>query len=289
MKTFSLILYSLAVAIVSSCSHEEPRTLTVANPVPGTPVEKNINIMAQRLAEYDINVKEITANGDSVRLTFTGEASDSLINAVLKPVGRLDFLCVSPSQEAKLARYLDIATANDNELREILGEYRSSGSGYISFTSEDFNLHLADSILTEAADSLQLSKYTLLLWQTSDNYVNGNPSKSHELYVVDYKSGMHDIQPVDVQLETNDMAGYVCSITLTEEDSRAFSRLSEQNIGKLLPVLLDGHLVAAPNVNCKIDGGKLEITCADNWKEEFKTLDITLRNPYIVTSDKEAL
>lgn len=67
----------------------------------------------------------------------------------------------------------------------------------------------------------------------------------------------------------------VVSIEFSEEGGKKFEELTEKNIGKALPILLDGQLVSAPIVQDKISGGSAQIT-GDFTLESAKALAIQL-------------
>jgi preprotein translocase subunit SecD len=64
-------------------------------------------------------------------------------------------------------------------------------------------------------------------------------------------------------------------IEFTEEGSKKFSEITERNVGKPLPIILDGEVVSAPIVKQKIIGGTAVIT-GDFSVSEAKNLSIQL-------------
>jgi len=65
------------------------------------------------------------------------------------------------------------------------------------------------------------------------------------------------------------------SIEFTSEGTEKFARLTEKNVGKVLPILLDNQVVSAPVVQDKITQGQAQIT-GDFELEEAKGLAIQL-------------
>ena len=65
------------------------------------------------------------------------------------------------------------------------------------------------------------------------------------------------------------------SIEFTSEGAEKFARLTEKNVGKVLPILLDNQVVSAPVVQDKITQGQAQIT-GDFGIDEAKNLAIQL-------------
>lgn len=67
----------------------------------------------------------------------------------------------------------------------------------------------------------------------------------------------------------------VVAIEFSDEGGKKFEELTEKNIGKALPILLDGQVVSAPIVQDKISGGSAQIS-GEFDLEDAKTLAIQL-------------
>ena len=67
----------------------------------------------------------------------------------------------------------------------------------------------------------------------------------------------------------------IVSIEFTDEGAKKFEILTENNVGKPLPILLDGLLLTAPIVNQKITGNTAQIS-GDFTQDYAKTLSIQL-------------
>ena len=60
--------------------------------------------------------------------------------------------------------------------------------------------------------------------------------------------------------EFDNMQGNVVSMTMNDEGARQWSRITGQNIGKAIAIVLDDQVYSFPNVNGQIDGGRSQIT-----------------------------
>ena len=60
--------------------------------------------------------------------------------------------------------------------------------------------------------------------------------------------------------EFDNLQGQVVSMTMNEEGARNWSRITGQNIGKAIAIVLDDQVYSFPNVNSQIDGGRSQIS-----------------------------
>ena len=60
--------------------------------------------------------------------------------------------------------------------------------------------------------------------------------------------------------EFDQMQGQVVSMTMNDEGARQWSRITGQNIGKAIAIVLDDQVYSFPNVNGQIDGGRSQIS-----------------------------
>ena len=60
--------------------------------------------------------------------------------------------------------------------------------------------------------------------------------------------------------EFDNLQGQVVSMTMNDEGARQWSRITGQNIGKAIAIVLDDQVYSFPNVNSQIDGGRSPIS-----------------------------
>lgn len=277
MKPSHLLLSALSAAVVTSCSMSSTHTLTVANPVPGVPPEKNINIMAQRLDDCDINVKEIAVSGDSVTLTILTDASDSLVKAILEPVGRLNFVRVAPIEESHLDDYTRAAIEHNPGVKDKFMKLTDFSNGFAYFSADGFDLPLVDSLLRAEADSVLSSTDLSLHWTKRLQSFRGDACA---LCILDNSSSMRNVHVAKAEVEYDDRSGYQCTLTFTPDDGKEFARLTGSNVGQTIATIIDDEIVMAPIVHEVIDGGRAQIT-GYFTEEELKTLASVIKNPYV--------
>ncbi len=60
--------------------------------------------------------------------------------------------------------------------------------------------------------------------------------------------------------EFDNLQGQVVSMTMNDEGARQWSRITGQNVGKAIAIVLDDQVYSFPNVNAQIDGGRSQIS-----------------------------
>ena len=60
--------------------------------------------------------------------------------------------------------------------------------------------------------------------------------------------------------EFDNLQGQVVSMTMNDEGARQWSRITGENIGKAIAIVLDDQVYSFPNVNSQIDGGRSQIS-----------------------------
>ena len=83
-----------------------------------------------------------------------------------------------------------------------------------------------------------------------------------------------DLKSADVVFDRNTGKPAV-SIEFTNAGADKFAKLTEKNVGKVLPILLDGYLISTPVVQEVITGGRAQIT-GEFSLDEAKNLSIQL-------------
>lgn len=85
----------------------------------------------------------------------------------------------------------------------------------------------------------------------------------------------------DATSEFDNMQGNVVSMTMNDEGSRQWARVTQQNLNKAIAIVLDDQVYSYPNVNSVIEGGRSQIT--GNFSvEEAKDLANVLKSGKMV-------
>jgi preprotein translocase subunit SecD len=83
-----------------------------------------------------------------------------------------------------------------------------------------------------------------------------------------------DLKSASVSFD-NVTASPIVLLNFTSKGAEKFAQITERNIGKPLPILLDNQIVSAPTVQSKISGGSAQIT-GDFTLDQAKELSIQL-------------
>jgi SecD/SecF fusion protein len=84
------------------------------------------------------------------------------------------------------------------------------------------------------------------------------------------------VASASVQLDP--LGRFQVGIRFTSEGGRQFARLTEQHVGQLMAIVLDGRLYSAPRINEPIRGGSGQITGRFSQREAFELANV-LNNP----------
>jgi preprotein translocase subunit SecD len=85
-----------------------------------------------------------------------------------------------------------------------------------------------------------------------------------------------ELNRAEVQADPNSPGNWQVSIEFNAVGTRIFGEVTEQNVGKLLAIILDGNVYSAPRINERIPGGRAVIT-GQFTVEEARDLAIVLR------------
>jgi preprotein translocase subunit SecD len=85
-----------------------------------------------------------------------------------------------------------------------------------------------------------------------------------------------ELNRAEVQADPNSPGNWQVGIEFNAVGARIFGEVTEQNVGKLLAIILDGNVYSAPRINERIPGGRAVIT-GQFTVEEARDLAIVLR------------
>jgi preprotein translocase subunit SecD len=85
-----------------------------------------------------------------------------------------------------------------------------------------------------------------------------------------------ELTRADVAADPNSPGNWQVAIEFTPNGTRVFGEITEQNVGRLLAIILDGNLYSAPRINERIPGGRAVIT-GQFTVDDARDLAIVLR------------
>ncbi len=178
------------------------------------------------------------------------------------------------SAKAKEQQAKDAVAGMDKKLEAQGGEklfdlLQVVNRGTIVGMARNANRATIDSMLEVAHERGFIREDLMLLWG-NDPYVDPQTKKEtdiYELYAIrGNRNGDPDLSGDVVTGAKSEVSqgiankGPIVNMTMDEEGARKWARLTKDNIGKSIAVVLDGVVYSAPNVTSEITGGRSEIS-----------------------------
>lgn len=156
------------------------------------------------------------------------------------------------------------------KVRESLATYVQLGNfgGAVVGTARAADIAKVDSMLTLARDQRLLREDLSLMWGVKPiKGADGKSTDIYELYAIRTNRSMTPdlggdaVVSSTAEIETTfgKNQPYV-SMTMDSEGAQKWARLTRDNIGRSIAVVLDGVVYSAPNVNTEITGGQSQIS-----------------------------
>ena len=131
------------------------------------------------------------------------------------------------------------------------------------------DLDKIDEMLEEAQKQKVIREDLMLLWGNSPikDPQTGKETDIYELYAI--RGNRNALPDLGGEVVTsarsevrNDLGQNrpVVTMTMNDEGARKWARLTGDNIGRSIAIVLDGVVYSAPNVNSEITGGRSEIS-----------------------------
>lgn len=143
-------------------------------------------------------------------------------------------------------------------------------SGAVVAIARAADMNQIDSLLDVAYENGFMREDLRLLWGNSPikDPTTTKETDRYELYAIRYsRNGEPDLKGDVVTSSKSEVnqngignRGPVVTMTMNDEGSRAWARLTKDNIGRAIAIVLDNVVYSAPNVNNEITGGRSEIS-----------------------------
>lgn len=266
----------------------------------GDEVDRAIEIIRNRVDQFGVAEPVIQKQGeDRIVVQLPGLQDPKRAKELVGKTARLEFRLVKTKQEffqaltvmdQTIARRQrsgapgDSAAADsaavNNPFSKLLQQVNPD-AGYAYCTAE--NLDAAKAMLEEVegpADAMRvLAGGTVLVWGDRQfGPATENPGKY--LYALSSKPNLTGDQVADARvvfgLEPSRPNAPGVSLTLDKRGAAVFTKLTGDNVGRQLAIVLDGSVKSAPVIRDKIRGGRASITGLDG-DAEAKDLGIVLR------------
>jgi protein-export membrane protein SecD len=243
--------------------------------------ERAMEIIRNRVDQFGVAEPLIQREGeDRIAVQLPGLTDPARAKELIGKTALLEFKLVrTPEEAANLFNRLDTYLAArgaggaqiDTALRRtpLTSHFLSLGSA--AFIRQE-DLPMVESLLATAGLDSIIPADNQLLW--------GEPGESFEgltgrqLYVVkrqaELTGGMIASADAQIGLEQTNPGGWGVSMKMTPRGRADFSRVTGNNVGRQLAIVLDGIVSSAPNIRERIPSGSASITGnfdADNAKD----------------------
>lgn len=217
-----------------------------------------------------IDIKPATGHFSTLRV-LTGGLGKADLQRLISSKGSIDFLAGGAAEAKEALTEIDRRTAN--RLSAMSYSYSQISDPRIDMHSGAHGLDFghaiighfrqadkneADSIINSEEAKTLLPAGIRLLWSYSPENYGEN---FYSLYALKEADASNIGQYItDAAAECDEIMGWYVSMKFNNEGAEIFERLTRDNIGRELAIVLDGKVLSAPRVNDKISGGSSQIT-----------------------------
>lgn len=228
-------------------------------------VTKSIEVIRNRIDEFGVTEPEIISQGtDRIVVALPGVRDIERAKELIGKTAKLEFKLVSDE--------LPFAT-----LQQIVESAKTEKS--INYkVGERFSTYLA--ALNEFARE-KLPKGTEIAFQRTVSKVTNEITEMIP-YLVDSKTQLtgDELSDARVLIDQQKNEPYV-SLEFKTQGAKQFEKVTGDNVGRRLAIILDGNVYSAPNIQTRIAGGRAQITLGagnfNNTMKEARDLALVLR------------
>ncbi len=217
-----------------------------------------------------IDIKPAPGHSSTLRV-LTGGLGKADLQRLISSKGSIDFLAGGAAEAKEALNEIDRRCGN--RLSAMSYSYSQISGPRIDMHSGAHGLDFghaiighfrqadkneADSIINSEEAKTLLPAGIRLLWSYSPENYGEN---FYSLYALKEADASNIGQYItDAAAECDEIMGWYVSMKFNNEGAEIFERLTRDNIGRELAIVLDGKVLSAPRVNDKISGGNSQIT-----------------------------
>jgi protein-export membrane protein SecD len=255
--------------------------------------DRALEVIRNRIDQFGVFEPIIQKIGDRILIQLPGvdrERAKGLIGQtallefkMLEEVGKTNEVVKSIDSQIKSGKK---DTTEESGLFQYLRQLRDE------FAVEDADFPIVDSLLKQYA-ALVPAEDQLLFGKSEED--QGRTIR--RLYLLKRETVLFGKALTDArheQYQGNDPGAantWVVNFTMRREDARTFARLTGDNVGKRLAIVLDNVVVSAPQIRERIPNGRGQITTGESNPDKAKDLAIVLRSgalpaPVVVAEER---
>ncbi|MDE6351971.1 MAG: protein translocase subunit SecD, partial [Muribaculaceae bacterium] len=220
------------------------------------------------------NIQVLQGKDGQILLELPGVKEHQRVRDLLLRSANLEFYeTYKASEVAAALQNLDaeLRRSNPNGLFNYFVNLENADSPIIGYAFAQ-NREKIDTLLNSAEARRYLPSNLKLRWEVKpqivqfNDTVSGNSKKDAELYRLialktnNGKPALDGSCVIAASSDFDNLQGNVVSMTMNNEGAKQWARITGNNIGKSIAILLDDYVYSFPNVNSAIEGGRSQIT-----------------------------
>ena len=241
-------------------------------------VSSSTNVLRNRIDQFGVvapNIQELEKDGQ-ILLELPGVKEHDRVRELLKASANLEFYEVYTLDEIQ-SQLMALETALRGDslgmAKTFFGNF--DGQGYsgtpIVGMATQAHREVIDSILGTATAARILPSNLKLRWEVKPQEVQytdtaTNATRKAELFSLialksnNGKPALGGDVVVSASSDFDTMQGNYVSMNMNSEGSKAWARVTQNNLGKPVAIVLDEHVYSYPRINSVIEGGRSQIT-----------------------------
>ena len=249
------------------------------------------NVLRNRIDQFGVvspNIQVLQGKDGQILLELPGVKDHSRVRDLLQRSANLEFYeTFTADQVTPSLNRLAQAAAGDTALNVAALYTMLQQPGYgatVGYVPDARAMAQIDAVLASPAARTILNPDLRLRWSVKPSIhvdANGNEvNLGYALYALKANGGRPALDGKavsDASSNYDPMRGNEVSMRMTSEGARNWARITGQNIGHQVAIVLDGKVYSAPNVSDKIEGGQSSIT-GDFTIEEARDLANVLKS-----------
>lgn len=241
-------------------------------------VSSSTNVLRNRIDQFGVvapNIQELEKDGQ-ILLELPGVKEHDRVRDLLKASANLEFYetyTLDEIQSQLMA--LENALRNDSTatVNTFFGNF--DGSGYagtpVVGMATQAHREIIDSLIASPAAARILPSNLKLRWEVKPQEVQytdsvTNAVRKAEIYTLialksnNGKPALAGDVVVSATSDFDTMQGNYVSMDMNSDGAKAWARVTQNNLGKPVAIVLDEHVYSYPRINSVIEGGRSQIT-----------------------------
>ncbi|MFG6381530.1 MAG: protein translocase subunit SecD [Muribaculum sp.] len=241
-------------------------------------VSSSTNVLRNRIDQFGVvapNIQELEKDGQ-ILLELPGVKEHDRVRELLKASANLEFYEVYTLDEIQnqlMALETALRSDSTGTASTLFGYF--DGNGYqgtpVVGMATQAHREVIDSILGSVTASRILPSNLKLRWEVKPQDVQytdtvTNTTRKAEIYSLialksnNGKPALGGDVVVSASSDFDNLQGNYVSMNMNSDGAKAWARVTQNNLGKPVAIVLDDHVYSYPRINSVIEGGRSQIT-----------------------------